>query len=156
MLPSADSVLVEEQRSSVPRERGWNGPVEPAEIPLLVLTGAAKPSDLIPAPTLPTYLGSSVAAVERDIPRVDVRAAAEQPDLILMDIELPLLDGYEATRRIKTDPAMRNIPIIIVTSYALIDEENKARAAGCDDFVRKPFELDDLEAVIRSYISNGA
>jgi two-component system, cell cycle response regulator DivK len=64
-----------------------------------------------------------------------VRAAkAHQPDLILMDIQLPVLDGYEATRRIKADPALRAIPIIVVTSYALSGDENKARAAGCDDY----------------------
>jgi two-component system, cell cycle response regulator DivK len=62
-----------------------------------------------------------------------VRAAeAERPDLILMDIQLPLLDGYEATRRIKADPALRAIPIIVVTSYALSGDEVKAREAGCD------------------------
>jgi len=54
------------------------------------------------------------------------------PDLILMDIQLPVMDGYEATRRIKADPALRSIPIIAVTSYV---EEQKARAAGCDEYV---------------------
>src|SRR5262245_33991987 len=58
--------------------------------------------------------------------------AKQRPDLILMDIQLPILDGYTATRRIKADPALRSIPIIAVTSYALSGEEKKARAAGCD------------------------
>src|SRR5260370_1352369 len=66
-------------------------------------------------------------------------AARERPDLILMDIQLPVLDGYEATRRIKADPALRAIPVIVVTSYALSGDENKARAAGCDAYVTKPF-----------------
>jgi len=61
--------------------------------------------------------------------------AKQRPDLILMDIQLPIMDGYEATRRIKADPALRSIPIIAVTSYALSGDEEKARAAGCDDFV---------------------
>ena len=65
--------------------------------------------------------------------------ARERPDLILMDIQLPLLDGYEATRRIKADPALRAIPIIVVTSYALSGDESKARAAGCDAYVTKPY-----------------
>src|SRR4051812_13099971 len=63
----------------------------------------------------------------------------EKPDLILMDIQLPLLDGYEATRRIKADPELKHIPIIVVTSYALSGDEDKARAAGCDAYVAKPY-----------------
>src|SRR6516164_8968718 len=55
-----------------------------------------------------------------------------QPDLILMDIQLPVMDGYEATRRIKSNPGMKEIPIIAVTSYALSGDEGKARAAGCN------------------------
>jgi two-component system, cell cycle response regulator DivK len=82
-----------------------------------------------------------------------VRAAvAERPDLILMDIQLPLLDGYEATRRIKADPALRAIPIIVVTSYALSGDEEKARAAGCDAYVAKPYSPRALLAKIREYL----
>ena len=66
-------------------------------------------------------------------------AERERPDIILMDIQLPVLDGYEATRRIKAIPALSEIPIIAVTSHALSDDERKARAAGCDDYVAKPF-----------------
>ena len=65
--------------------------------------------------------------------------AKQRPDLILMDIQLPIMDGYTATNQIKADPALRSIPIIAVTSYALAGEERKARAAGCDDYVTKPF-----------------
>src|SRR6202008_3552226 len=65
--------------------------------------------------------------------------AKKRPDLILMDIQLPIMDGYTATSRIKADPALRSIPIIAVTSYVLSGEEKKARAAGCDDYVPKPF-----------------
>jgi two-component system, cell cycle response regulator DivK len=79
--------------------------------------------------------------------------AKERPDLILMDIQLPILDGYEATRRIKDDPALRSIPIIAVTSYALNGEEKKARAAGCDNYVPKPFSPRQLLAKIRQYLS---
>jgi two-component system cell cycle response regulator DivK len=82
-----------------------------------------------------------------------VRAAtAHRPDLILMDIQLPLLDGYEATRRIKADPALRAIPIIVVTSYALSGDEAKARAAGCDGYVPKPYSPRQLLAKIREYL----
>ena len=66
-------------------------------------------------------------------------AESEHPDLILMDIQLPGADGYEATRRIRANPAFRAIPIIAVTSYALSGDEVKAREAGCDDYVTKPF-----------------
>jgi two-component system, cell cycle response regulator DivK len=71
---------------------------------------------------------------------------------ILMDIQLPIVDGYTATRQIKSDPALRSIPIIAVTSYALREEENKARAAGCDDYVPKPFSPRQLLAKIRHYL----
>ena len=60
--------------------------------------------------------------------------AKQRPDLILMDIQLPIMDGYTATRRIKADPKLRSIPIIAVTSYALDGEEKIAKAAGCDDY----------------------
>ena len=75
-----------------------------------------------------------------------------KPDLILMDIQLPILDGYEATRRIKADPALRSIPIIAVTSYALSGDESKARAAGCDDFIPKPYSPRQLLAKVRQYL----
>lgn len=79
-------------------------------------------------------------------------AESERPDLILMDIQLPEIDGYEATRRIKADPALRSIPIIAVTSYALSGDEAKARAAGCDGYVTKPFSPRQLLAKIREYL----
>ena len=78
--------------------------------------------------------------------------AKQRPDLILMDIQLPIMDGYEATRRIKADPALRSIPIIAVTSYALSGEEHKARAAGVDDYVPKPYSPRHLLAKIRQYV----
>ena len=78
--------------------------------------------------------------------------AKDRPDLILMDIQLPVLDGYEATRRIKADPSLSSIPVIAVTSYALSGDEVKARAAGCNDFVPKPFSPRQLLAKIRQYL----
>jgi two-component system cell cycle response regulator DivK len=78
--------------------------------------------------------------------------AKQRPDLILMDIQLPVMDGYEATRRIKADPDLRSIPIIAVTSYALSGEEKKARAAGCDEYVPKPFSPRQLLAKIRNFL----
>ncbi len=78
--------------------------------------------------------------------------AEHRPDLILMDIQLPLLDGYEATRRIKANPDLRAIPIIVVTSYALSGDEGKAREAGCDAYVTKPYSPRQLLAKIREYL----
>src|SRR3974390_1416963 len=70
--------------------------------------------------------------------------ARRRPDLILMDIQLPVMDGYEATRRIRTNPDLRSVPIIAVTSYALAGDEDKARAAGCDGYVSKPYNPREL------------
>jgi two-component system cell cycle response regulator DivK len=80
-------------------------------------------------------------------------AAERRPDLILMDIQLPLVDGYEATRRIKSDPDLRAIPIIVVTSYALSGDEAKARAAGCDGYIAKPFSPRVILAKVREFLS---
>jgi two-component system cell cycle response regulator DivK len=79
-------------------------------------------------------------------------ARVERPDLILMDIQLPLVDGYEATRRLKADPALRAIPIIVVTSYALSGDETKARAAGCDAYITKPYSPRAILAKVREYV----
>jgi len=81
-----------------------------------------------------------------------VAVTKDRPDLILMDIQLPVMDGYEVTRRIKADPSLSSIPVIAVTSYALSGDEEKARAAGCDDFVPKPFSPRQLLAKIRQYL----
>ena len=78
--------------------------------------------------------------------------AKERPDLILMEIQLPTIDGYEAMPQIRTDPALLSIPIIAVSSYAPSGEEQKARAAGCDDFVAKPYSPRQLLAKIRQYM----
>jgi len=78
--------------------------------------------------------------------------AKQRPDLILMDIQMPIMDGYEATRRIKADAGLRSVPIIAITSYALSGDEQKARAAGCDDYVPKPYSPRQLLAKIRQYL----
>ena len=81
-----------------------------------------------------------------------IKVVEHKPDLILMDIQLPLLDGYEATRRIKANPELKHIPIIVVTSYALSGDEEKARAAGCEAYVAKPYSPRALLAKIREYL----
>ena len=76
----------------------------------------------------------------------------EKPDLILMDIDLPGLNGYEVTRRIRAIPDLRQIPVIAVTSYALSGDDQKAFAAGCNGYVTKPFSPRLLLAKIREYL----
>ena len=77
---------------------------------------------------------------------------AERPALVLMDIQMPVMDGYEATRRLKSNPALAAIPVIAVTSYALSGDEAKARAAGCDGYVTKPFSPRQLLVVIKRFL----
>jgi len=79
-------------------------------------------------------------------------AQAHRPDLILMDIQLPVVDGYEATRQIRAVPELARVPIIAVTSYALSGDEAKARAAGCDGYVAKPFSPRQLLAKVREFL----
>jgi two-component system cell cycle response regulator DivK len=79
-------------------------------------------------------------------------ARLHHPDLILMDIQLPEMDGYEATRLIRADSNMELIPIIAVTSYALSGDDAKALAAGCTDYVTKPFSPRQLLAKVRDHI----
>ena len=79
-------------------------------------------------------------------------AEREKPDLILMDIQLPGIDGYEATRRIRMLPELAKVPIIAVTSYALSGDEAKTRAAGCDGYVAKPFSPRQLLAKVREFL----
>ncbi len=79
-------------------------------------------------------------------------AEMHRPDVIIMDIQLPDLDGYEATRRIKANPVLRHIPVVAVTSYALSGDDVKAKAAGCDAYVTKPFSPRALLGIIREFL----
>jgi two-component system, cell cycle response regulator DivK len=83
-------------------------------------------------------------------------AAAERPDLILMDLNLPEIDGWEATRRLKADPATRDIPIIALSAHAIAGDREKALAAGCDEFDTKPIEFDRLLAKIEQALTTEA
>jgi two-component system, cell cycle response regulator DivK len=78
---------------------------------------------------------------------------AQRPDLILMDIQLPVMDGYEATRRIRSNPELKSIPIIAVTSYALAGDEAKALAVGCNAYVTKPFSPRALLAKVQEHLA---
>ena len=80
-------------------------------------------------------------------------ADQERPDIILMDVQLPKLSGYEATLRIKANPALRDIPVIAVTSFALSGDDEKAMEAGCDDYIAKPFKPRDLLERVVKFLS---
>jgi len=80
------------------------------------------------------------------------KAKSDRPDLILMDIQLPVIDGYEATRQIKADPNLTATPIIAVSSFAMKGDEEKARASGCDHYVTKPYSPLQLLRIIRGLL----
>jgi CheY-like chemotaxis protein len=82
-------------------------------------------------------------------------AAREQPDLILMDLSLPVVDGWEATRRLKAAPATRDIPVIALTAHAMQGDEDKARACGCDGYLTKPIDEDQLFAKLDGFLNPG-
>ncbi len=80
-------------------------------------------------------------------------ALSDRPDIILMDLEMPRVDGWEATRRLKADPQTRDIPIIALSAHALAGEREKALAAGCDEFDTKPIEFERLVATLRRVLA---
>ena len=82
-------------------------------------------------------------------------ATSEHPDIILMDMSLPVIDGWEATRQVKADPATGKIPIIALTAHAMAEDEAKARAAGCDDFDTKPIDIARLVGKINALLKDG-
>ncbi len=81
-------------------------------------------------------------------------AATEQPDIILMDLEMPVVDGWEATRRLKSNAQTRDIPVIALSAHALAGEREKALAAGCNEFDSKPIEFDRLVATMRRVLAH--
>jgi len=80
------------------------------------------------------------------------KATGEKPDLVLMDIQMPVMDGYDATRQIKADPDLKPIPIVAVSSFAMKGDEEKARASGCDHYITKPYSPMQLLRTIRGLI----
>lgn len=79
-------------------------------------------------------------------------AVSERPDLILMDLSLPRVDGWTATRQIKADPALEDIPIIALTAHAMIGDRERALAAGCDDYVSKPINFRELASTLARHL----
>jgi CheY-like chemotaxis protein len=80
------------------------------------------------------------------------KASTEKPDLILMDLSLPQMDGWTATRNIKADPALQHIKIIALTAHAMVGDRERATEAGCDDYVSKPIDLRELAGKLAQYL----
>jgi CheY-like chemotaxis protein len=81
------------------------------------------------------------------------KSEEKRPDLILMDLGMPIMDGWECTRRLKANDDLRHIPIIAVTSHAMVGDEIEARKAGCDDYLPKPIDEDLLIKKVRKYLT---
>lgn len=101
-------------------------------------------TELVPAEHRLIFADDGVAAL--------AQASAARPDLILMDLALPRLDGWEATRRLKADPSLAHIPVIALTSHAMTGDERRARDCGCDEFLTKPIDEDQLVAAITRHL----
>ncbi len=92
-------------------------------------------------------------AEARDGSEAVAKAQSWQPDLILMDLALPRMDGWEATRRIKATPALAKVPIIAITAFAMRGDEEQARSAGCDDYLAKPARPLEIRQMVRKYLT---
>jgi two-component system, cell cycle response regulator DivK len=119
---------------------------------LLVLIGEDEPDNQVIMQTVVETLVGVRAQVAGNGLDVLASVQRERPRVILLDLMMPGLDGFQVTRQLKSDPTTASIPIVAVSAMARPDDREAALAAGCDEFVRKPFELDDLEAIIRTYL----
>src|SRR5437762_9803837 len=122
----------------------------------LVLIGEDEPDNRIILQTVVETLLGVRAEVAGDGLAVLASVERERPRVILLDLMMPGLDGFEVTRQLKADPATASIPIVAISALARPDDREAALAAGCDEFVRKPFELDELEALIKSYLDRAS
>jgi CheY-like chemotaxis protein len=120
----------------------------------LVLIGEDEPDNQVILQTVVESLVGVRAEVAGDGLSVLALVSRERPAMILLDLMMPGLDGFQVTRQLKANPETATIPIVAVSAMARPDDREAALAAGCDEFVRKPFELGDLEAVIRTYLDN--
>ena len=82
------------------------------------------------------------------------KASSEDPDLILMDLDLPILDGIAATQKIRQKPQLERVPIVAVTAYPMSYSHVKAFAKGCDEYMRKPIDISELERVVSRYLAS--
>jgi CheY-like chemotaxis protein len=119
---------------------------------MLVLIGEDEPDNQVILQTIVESLVGVRADVAGDGLAVLASVQRERPNVILLDLMMPGLDGFQVTRQLKGNPETAGIPIVAVSAMARPDDREAALAAGCDEFVRKPFDLEDLEAVIRTYL----
>ena len=99
-------------------------------------------------------LGDFEVLTAEDGERGCAMAVSEHPDIILMDLEMPVMDGWEATRRLKSNPQTRDIPIIALSAHALAGERKKALAAGCNEYDTKPIDFDRLVSTVRGILAS--
>jgi two-component system, cell cycle response regulator DivK len=99
-------------------------------------------------------LGDFEVLTAEDGERGCALAVSEHPDIILMDLEMPVMDGWEATRRLKSNPQTRDIPIIALSAHALAGEREKALVAGCNEYDTKPIEFDRLVSTVRGILAS--
>jgi len=119
----------------------------------LILIGEDEPDNQVIMQTVVESLVGARAEVAGDGLAVLASVERERPRMILLDLMMPGLDGFQVTRQLKANPATATIPIVAVSALARPDDREAALAAGCDNFVRKPFDLDELEALINRYLS---
>jgi two-component system, cell cycle response regulator DivK len=119
---------------------------------MLVLIGEDEPDNQIILQTVVESLVGVRADVAGNGLAVLASVQRERPNVILLDLMMPGLDGFQVTRQLKANPETATIPIVAISAMARPDDRDAALAAGCDEFVRKPFELEDLETVIRGYL----
>jgi two-component system, cell cycle response regulator DivK len=118
----------------------------------LVLIAEDEPDNQVIMQTVVESLVGARAAIAGDGLAVLASVERERPRVILLDLMMPGLDGFEVARKLKGDPTTATIPIVAISALVRPDDRQAALAAGCDEFVRKPFDLDELEALIRTYL----
>ena len=119
---------------------------------VLVLIAEDEPDNQVILQTVVESLVGARSEVVADGLAVLASVARERPRMILLDLMMPRLDGFKVAEQLKADPETASIPIVAISALARPDDREAALAAGCDEFVRKPFELDELERVIRTHL----
>ena len=118
----------------------------------VILIAEDEPDNQVILQTVVESLVGARSCVVADGLAVLASIERERPSMILLDLMMPVLDGFQVAQRLKSDPSTASIPIVAVSALARPDDREAALAAGCDAFVRKPFDLDELEQVIRTYL----